>query len=132
MLLAQEAEVVLPPLEEGEARLRAELGGERDVLVRELLLQRLGRGRDHDLESAPGHRQQVREGLAGARSCFHDQRTALCERSLDLLGHRHLGGPRFVSGQGPLEVPLEEFGERGHSSLFTPRAAPEAPARRKG
>src|SRR5207253_7891329 len=132
VLLAQEAEIVLPPLEEGEAGVRAERGSERDVLVCELLLQRLGRGRDYDLESAPRGGQQVRERLAGAGARLHDQRAALGERPLDLLGHRDLRRTRLVGGQGPLDASPEKFGERGHSSLFTPRAALEARERTKG
>src|SRR5438105_3294954 len=74
----------------------------------------------------------VRALLRRARVRLHDPRAAWGGRPLNLLGHRDLRRTRLVGGQGPLEASLEKFGERGHSSLFTPRAALEARERRKG
>src|SRR5256886_11802065 len=52
VLLAQETEVVLAALEEGESRLHPQRLHQRNVLVGKLLLERLGGGGEDDLESA--------------------------------------------------------------------------------
>ena len=115
VLLAEEAEVVLPSLEEGESRLHPERLHERDVLVGELLLQRLGGGGDDHLEAAARRGEQVGEGLSRSGARFDHQRPPLRQRALDLPGHGELRGSRLERGQRPLELALEEIGQRRHA-----------------
>jgi len=100
---AEQAEVVLAAFQEGDLRVDPEGAQQGNVLVRELLLQRLrGRG-DHHLEAAAGRRKQVRERLAGARARLDQKRPAVRERVLHPRRHRQLRGARLVTGQHPGE-----------------------------
>ena len=99
LLEPQQAEIVLPPLEEGDLRIDAERPQKRHVLLRELLLERLGRGRDDCLESAARRGKQVRQGLPGACPGLDHQRPPAGERVLDLRRHRQLRRARLVRGK---------------------------------
>ena len=78
------AEVVLAPFHDRHLELAPERrGGDRHVVSKELLLQRLRRGRDdHPLPRLEG-RQQVREALADARPGLRNEVPAGGERTLD-------------------------------------------------
>ena len=80
LLLAQQAQVVLPSLQEGEAGLDPEGAQQRDVLVGELLLQGLGGGRDDDLEPAPRRRNEIGEGLSRTGTRLDGEGPAPLER----------------------------------------------------
>src|SRR6516165_6286001 len=70
---------------------------ERQVLMKELLLQRLGAGGDDDPLSGADHRQQVGECLAGSSPCLDDQVTLVLKCLLDSLGHLQLPASKLVS-----------------------------------
>ena len=65
----------------------------------QLVLQRLGAGRDDDLAAGEQRRHEVGEGLAGAGAGFGEQGRALGDRLRDRLGHRQLLGAKAISRQ---------------------------------
>src|SRR6478752_1901739 len=98
------ADVVLASLEHGDRQLTAEgAGGDRHVLVEELFLERLRRGRDDDALARFERRQQVGEALPDAGARLSDEMLAGRERVLDGTRERSLLRPWLVLGQGALE-----------------------------
>ena len=98
------ADVVLAPLEHRDGQLAAErAGGDRHVLVQELLLQRLRRRRDDDALTRLERRQEVREALPDARARLGDEVLTRREGVFDRARQRGLLRPRLVLGQGALE-----------------------------
>ena len=105
------AQVVLAALEHRHLHLAAQrLGGGRDVLAEELLLEGLRRGRDHHPLSRVECGDQVREALAGARAGLGDEVLPGRERDLDLGRERSLLRAGLVAGEDTLQAPagLEE------------------------
>ena len=101
-------QIVSPPLHELRLDRQVERGGnEREVLVQDLLLQRDGVRRDDDLLAGfrrpQDRRDEIREGLAGARSRFDEQHTVVAERGFDQLHHSRLCGAYLESGKRPGE-----------------------------
>ncbi len=70
----------------------------RQVAVVELVLQRLGAGRDDHLAAREQRGHQIGEGLAGAGAGFHRERAARFDRGQDRLRHLELLRPRPVAG----------------------------------
>ena len=98
------AEVVLAPLEDGDGDLAPEgRRGDRHVLLEQLLLERLRRGRDDDAEPRLERGHEVGEALADARPGLGDEVLAGQERPLDRGRERRLLWPRLVLGQGARE-----------------------------
>ena len=94
------AEVVLATFEHGDPHLASERpGGGRDLLGEQLLLQGLGRGRDHDPTAGRERRQQVGEALAGARARLGDEMLARLERELHRRSERSLLRPRLEADE---------------------------------
>jgi hypothetical protein len=92
------AQVVLPPLQNGDSDVVSERrGGERDVLRQELLLERLRRGRDDEAEPRVERRDEVGEALARPRARLREQVRSPAERSLDGRGQLALLLARLVS-----------------------------------
>ena len=88
---AVEADVVGAALEQRRARARGErLAHRRQVAVEQLVLQRLGAGRDDDLAAGEQRRHQVGEGLAGAGAGLGDQHAVALDRLVDRLRHLEL------------------------------------------
>ncbi len=79
----------------------------RDVTLDELVLERQGGGRDDHALVVEERRDEVGEGLAGARAGLHDEVTAAGEGVADGLGHGHLSGP--------LLAPERRHGRRQHA-----------------
>ena len=94
------AEVVLAALQHDHVDLAADRRrGDRDVLVQELLLQRLRRGRDDHALARLERRDQVGEALADAGARLGDEMLAGREGELDRAGERSLLRPRLVVGE---------------------------------
>ena len=75
----------------------AEQGFEKgNVAEEELVLQRLGAGRNNDALAGAQGGQQVGKGFAGARAGLDNQVAALGEGALHGLGHFQLAGPVLV------------------------------------
>ena len=116
-LQAIEAEVVLPPLQQGHARGGAEGAPHQgDVPVKELLLQVPGRRREHDPPPAEKRRDEIGEGLARAGARLADEGPP----RLDRMGHgaRHLDlfGAHGEAGNEPRQRPSRAE-LLGHQSL---------------
>ena len=129
------AEVVLAPLEHGDAHLppeRARRG--RHLVGEQLLLQRLRRRRDDDALPRLERRDQVAEALARARSRLGDQVLARRERLLDGPRERGLLGPRLEAGKRGGEragrAECVAHSPRGYASerMFSRPAARNSPA----
>ncbi len=90
------AKIIAAALHVADAQLAQMLLEERNVLEEELLLQRLGAGRDDDALARANHRQQIRQRLAGAGAGFDDQVAALFERLLHGFGHLQLPAAKLV------------------------------------
>jgi hypothetical protein len=100
------AEIVLAALEDGHADVAPERGRRhRHVLREELLLERLGRGRDDDAPAGFERRDQVGEALTCPRAGLGEQMLLEREGALDGDCERGLLGPRLVAGQSLLESP---------------------------
>ncbi len=94
------AEVVLAALQHGDAHLapeRARRGGH--VLREQLLLQRLGRGRDDDALTGLERRDQIGEALPRAGARLGHEVLAGRERPLDSRRERSLLRPGLVAGK---------------------------------
>ncbi len=88
---------------------------QRDVLAKQLVLQRLRAGR-HDHLAAPQHRRhEIRERLAGPGAGLGDQRPAALDGIGDGLGHLDLAiaRPIAVDLVGERSVGGEDAGQRG-------------------
>ena len=90
------AEIIAAALHVADAQLAQVLLQKGNVFVEELLLQRLGSGRDDDALARANDRQQVRQRLAGAGARFDDQVTPFLQRLLDGLGHLQLSAAKLV------------------------------------
>ena len=102
---AVEADVVGATLEQRGARARGQrLAHRRQVAIEELVLQRLGAGRDDDFAAGKQRGNQVRERLPGAGARLGDQHLGALDRLVDRLRHLELLRP-------PLEA-VDCFGER--------------------
>ena len=91
-----EAGVVGPALEHGVRRVDVVgqgLDQARDVALDQLVLEREGRGGDHDPLVVEEARHEVGQRLAGARACLHQEVLAGAERLRHGLRHLHLAGP---------------------------------------
>ncbi len=112
-----QAQVVRAALQQRRADARAEDAAHlRQVAMEQLVLQRLGAGRD---DHAPARRQrghEIGEGLPGAGAGLGDEHLAVGDRLLDRHRHRLLRGARREAGHFPRERPLgaEQIGGGGH------------------
>ena len=94
------AEVVLTPLEDGDAHLPAERSRRRRHVFREeLLLEGLGRGSDHDRPARLEGGQQVGKALARSGARLGEEVLARGESTLDRGRERSLLGPGLEAGQ---------------------------------
>ena len=104
---AIEADVIRPPLQQRGASPRSQrLAHRGQIAVEELVLQRLGAGRDDDLAAGEERRDEVGEGLAGAGSCFGDQHAGRLDRLGDGVRHLHLAAALAIAGDRRGERPL--------------------------
>ena len=83
----------------------------RDVALDELVLEREGRGRDHDAAVVEQRRHEVGERLAGAGAGLDDEVAPLAERVADRLGHRDLARPLLAAQR--LHRGREHLADRG-------------------
>jgi hypothetical protein len=91
------AEVVADALEHDDGERPVDDGAEkRDVVARDLILQRARARRDHHALAALQRRDQIRERLARAGAGLDDQRALVGERTLDRGGHQALLGAILV------------------------------------
>ena len=139
------ADVVGAALEQRHGHRQPErLADRREIAVEELVLERLGAGRNDDLAAEEQRRHEVGNGLAGAGARFGEEHAPLAHRARDARGHLALLLARAVVGNRAAErsVGREDGGERGvgvacgHliSSTFTQTdepavRAPEEPER---
>ena len=94
------AEVVLPSLQQLDAHgPPADGGGHRHVRAQQLLLERLGRRRDHDPLPGLKRGDQIGEALAHAGAGLGDEVLAAPERTVDGGRERGLLGARLVARQ---------------------------------
>ena len=95
------ADVVAPPLQHGEVQRRRQPEARLDlgqVLLRQLVLQRLGRRGHDDLLAAERGRDEVGERLAGPRPGLHDEVGARGHRLGHGAAHLLLLGPVLAAG----------------------------------
>jgi hypothetical protein len=96
-LQAVPAQVVLPPLEDGDVHVAAQRRRrERHVLRQQLLLQSLGRGGDDDPAARGERGRKVGEALPRARAGLGEQVPPFLERQRDRIRERGLLLPRLV------------------------------------
>ena len=129
------AEVVRAALQHLDADVAAERGrGDRDVLREQLLLERLGRGRDDDPPPRLERRDEVGEALADAGARLGDEVLAGRERVLDAGGERGLLAPRLVVGKRMREraAGAEDVLHRGQTTRANGRSHGAREPRRKG
>ncbi len=110
------ADVVGAPLEQRDPGRRLErLAHHRQVLVEQLVLQRLGAGRDDHLAARLQRRHQVGEGLAGTGAGLGDENVVAMDGAGDALGHLDLLRAHAVAvdGAGERAVGGEDFREGG-------------------
>ena len=74
------------------------LAHRRQVAVEELVLQRLGAGRDDHLAAGEQRRHEIGEGLAGAGAGLGHQHAAAFDRLDDRLRHLELLRARAIAG----------------------------------
>ena len=79
------------------------LPGQREVLVEQLPLQRLGGGGHHDASTAERRRHEVGEALADARRSLRHEQAATVDRVADLLREPQLAVPRAERRQRVLK-----------------------------
>jgi hypothetical protein len=95
-----EAGVVGAPLEHGVGRVHTlgqALDQSWDVALDQLVLEREGRGRDHDALVVEQGRHEVGERLAGAGAGLHQEVLAGAERGGHRLRHLHLARPLLTA-----------------------------------
>ena len=110
------ADVIGATLEQRQRGRRTQrVADQRQVALIELVLQRLGAGRDDDLPAVEQRGNQVGEGLAGAGAGLGDQRAPRRDRVGHCGGHRQLLVPVAEAGQLPGQRPAlaEDRGEIG-------------------
>ncbi len=126
------AEVVLPPLQHLDPNVAVQCRrGDRHVVPEQLLLQRLGRGRDHDPQPGGERGNQVGEALADAGPSLGHEVLTRRERPLDLLGQRSLLGPRLIGGKCGVEraAGTKDLVHRTAQTMWTNGRSP--PSRRR-
>src|SRR5579859_5172757 len=102
------AEIVGAAFEQGNLHRQPQrFGEERDIAVKQLILQSASAGGDDHTAPREQCRNQVAEGLARARAGFHDQGLETRQRETDGLRHRGLLGAMRVARQGARQGPLE-------------------------
>jgi hypothetical protein len=69
---------------------------QRQIALNDLILQRLGAGRDHHLLAAQQRRHEIAKRLARTGARLYQQRRIRMQRSEHRLRHRHLRRPRLV------------------------------------
>ncbi len=119
-----QAKVIGAAFQQGRRHRPADsLADQWQVAVIQLVLQRLGAGRNDGLAAANERRQQVRKGLARAGTRLDDELGVSVERVRHRLCHPRLSGARLKSGQQGLQgaVRAEEFCEILHKSGTIPR-----------
>src|SRR6266542_2036551 len=101
------ANVVRPALEQRD--------GDRDfervtdqwqIALEKLVLQRLGTRGNDDLAAREQGGYEIGKRLAGARTGFGEQLTALVDRARDRVGHRKLLVAKAISGELARKRPL--------------------------
>ncbi len=117
------AEVVGSALQHGELDGKAEVVGEEGkILGRQLVLERLGRGRHHDLFAQQQGGHEVRQRLARTRAGLHDEMAAFEHRRGDRLRHLHLTGPCFAAPGQRRRHPRQGVGHAVAHQAHCPRA----------
>ncbi len=105
------AEVVLPALEHGDVHLTSQRRSRnRHVLRQQLLLKRLGRGRDHDTTAGRERGHEIREALPRAGACLCEQVPTVRERPFDRVGELGL----LLAGLVPIQHPGERTARSEH------------------
>ncbi len=111
-----QAHVVAAPLQHRPVEVHAEvLGEERQVLGGELILQRLGRGGDHDASIGLDRGHEVGERLAGAGSGLDHQMSLAGDRVGDERRHLPLSDAVLGIGEGRGD-PAERVAHRASAS----------------
>ena len=94
------ADVVAAALEQRDGdRHFQRFAHEREIALKKLILQRLRAGGNDHLAARQQRRNEVGEGLAGARARFGDQLTLRVDGVRDCLRHRELLRARAKSGE---------------------------------
>lgn len=105
------AEIVGPAFEHRPFHGEAEAAGhEREILVRELVLQSFGRSRDHDAFVGADGRHEVGERLAGTGTGRHGNVATRAERLRHSLGHLDLTRTHFA-GRKCSHDPSQQLGD---------------------
>ncbi len=114
------AQVVVAALEHGEGeRSRQPLGHRRQVLVRQLVLQRLGRRRHHHLAPRDDGRYQVGKGFSRAGARLNHQVAPGVDGPGHRTGHLELLGSDLTRGE-----PTGDALELGRRGVLGVRARP--------
>jgi hypothetical protein len=101
------ADVVGAALEQGHRHRHVQRRAHaRQVAIEQLILQRLGAGRDDHLAPGEQRRDQIGERLAGAGARLGDQHAMAVQRLLDRQRQLELALARTVAGHGAGERPL--------------------------
>jgi len=99
--VATQAEVVVQTLDDDRLRVEPQLSLEkRQIAEKDLLLERLGRSRDHHFFATQDGGDEIREGLPGPGASLTHEDPLFGEGALDRLGHEELPGAILVPVEG--------------------------------
>ena len=110
------ADVIGPPLEQGDLRRRTQnIAHHGQILVEQLVLQGLGAGGNNHLAVGAQRRHQIGKGLARPRSGLGDEHAVALDCCGNAFGHLHLLRADTITFNGPRKRPIgrKDFLETG-------------------